>query len=304
MKAILLSGLIVFALAFFAKNVLSFLKVMFAAKKKSFRVDNLPERIRSFMVNVFGQKRMLKNYTWASVEHLMIFWGFLIITVGTIELIVMGYVPGFEIFGFLGGSAQENFLLVLDVVQTLVVIGLAMGVLNRTVIPSGKRREVNSIDAVVILGMIFGLMMTDFGFRAAKVALGVEPQSWLPISSFWASAFLNNLNASTLTFTAEFFWWFHIALVLAFLNYLPYSKHSHVLTVIPNVFFQNLEPRGKMTKIDFENVPDDVEHFGAGKFEDFSWKDVLDAYTCTECGRCTDNCPASVSYTHLRAHET
>ena len=67
----------------------------------------------------------------------------------------MGYVPGFEIFGFLGGSAQENFLLVLDVVQTLVVIGLAMGVLNRTVIPSGKRREVNSIDAVVILGMIF-----------------------------------------------------------------------------------------------------------------------------------------------------
>ena len=102
---------------------------------------------------------------------------------------VMGYVPGFEIFGFLGGSAQENFLLVLDVVQTLVVIGLAMGVLNRTVIPSGKRREVNSIDAVVILGMIFGLMMTDFGFRAAKVALGVEPQSWLPISSFWASAF-------------------------------------------------------------------------------------------------------------------
>ena len=292
MEAILLRGLIVFALAFFAKNVLSFLKVMFAAKKKSFRVDNLPERIRSFMVNVFGQKRMLKNYTWASVEHLMIFWGFLIITVGTIELIVMGYVPGFEIFGFLGGSAQENFLLVLDVVQTLVVIGLAMGVLNRTVIPSGKRREVNSIDAVVILGMIFGLMMTDFGFRAAKVALGVEPQSWLPISSFWASAFLNNLNASTLTFTAEFFWWFHIALVLAFLNYLPYSKHSHVLTVIPNVFFQNLEPRGKMTKIDFENVPDDVEHFGAGKFEDFSWKDVLDAYTCTECGRCTDNCPA------------
>ena len=74
MKAVLLTGLIFFALAFFAKNVLSFLKVMFAAKKKSFRVDNLPERIRSFMVNVFGQKRMLKNYTWASVEHLMIFW--------------------------------------------------------------------------------------------------------------------------------------------------------------------------------------------------------------------------------------
>ena len=292
MKAILLTLLIVLALGFFFRNVLSFLKVMFSAKKKSFRADNIIERTKGFIVYVIGQKRILKNYTWAGVEHFMIFWGFMIITFGSIELIVMGYLPGFELFGFLGGTAQENFLLILDIVQALVVIALVMGVLNRTVIPSGKRREVNSIDAVVILGMIFGLMLTDFGFRASKVAMGIEPQSWLPISSFWASIFLNNLNASTLAFSAEFFWWFHIALILAFLNYLPYSKHSHVLTVVPNVFFQNLEPRGKMNKIDFENLPDDVEHFGAGKFEDFSWKDVLDAYTCTECGRCTDNCPA------------
>ena len=285
MKAILLTLLIVLALGFFFRNVLSFLKVMFSAKKKSFRADNIIERTKGFIVYVIGQKRILKNYTWAGVEHFMIFWGFMIITFGSIELIVMGYLPGFELFGFLGGTAQENFLLILDIVQALVVIALVMGVLNRTVIPSGKRREVNSIDAVVILGMIFGLMLTDFGFRASKVAMGIEPQSWLPISSFWASIFLNNLNASTLAFSAEFFWWFHIALILAFLNYLPYSKHSHVLTVVPNVFFQNLEPRGKMNKIDFENLPDDVEHFGAGKFEDFSWKDVLDAYTCTECGR-------------------
>ena len=176
--------------------------------------------------------------------------------------------------------------------QALVIIALGMGVLNRTVIPSGKRREVNSIDAVVILGMIFGLMVSDFGYRASKVALGVQPETWLPISSLWAELFLSNVNASSAAFSAEFFWWFHVSLILAFLNYLPYSKHSHVLTVIPNVFFQNLEPRGKMNTIDFENVPDDFEHFGAGKFEDFSWKDVLDAYTCTECGRCTDNCPA------------
>ena len=234
MKAFLLTLLILFAFGFFFRNVFGFLKVMFSAKKKSFRMDNLPERIKGFMVNVIGQKRILKNYTWAGVEHLMIFWGFLIVTVGTIELIVMGYVPGFEIFGFLGGAAQENFLLVLDIVQTLVIIGLFMGVLNRTVIPSGKRREVNSIDAVVILGMIFGLMMTDFGFRAAKVALGVEPQSWLPVSSFWASVFLDNLNATTLAFTAEFFWWFHVALVLAFLNYLPYSNPLLLLQEVKN----------------------------------------------------------------------
>ena len=245
MKAAILTILILLAVGFFLKNVLSFLKIMFSAKKKSFRADNIIERTKGFFVYVIGQKRILKNYTWAGVEHFMIFWGFMIITVGSLEHIVLGFIPGFEIFGFLGGNAQAIFLLILDIVQALVIIALGMGVLNRTVIPSGKRREVNSIDAVVILGMIFGLMVSDFGYRASKVALGVQPETWLPISSLWAELFLSNVNASSAAFSAEFFWWFHVSLILAFLNYLPYSKHSHVLTVIPNVFFQNLEPRGK-----------------------------------------------------------
>jgi Fe-S oxidoreductase len=100
------------------------------------------------------------------------------------------------------------------------------------------------------------------------------------------------MSENGLIFSNEFFWWFHVLIVLGFLNYLPYSKHSHVFTAIPNVFFQNLKPRGALNPIDFEDVPDDIDHFGAGKLEDFSWKDILDAYTCTECGRCTDNCPA------------
>ena len=292
MKPIVLSLLALFAVAFFLRNVFGFLKIMFSAKRPSFRTDKIVERIKGLIIYVFGQKRILKNYTWAGIEHFMLFWGFMIITVGSLELVILGFVPGFEAFGFLGGEAQEMFLLTLDVVQSLVIIALVMGVLNRTVIPSGKRREVNSIDAVVILGMIFGLMVTDFGFRASKIALGTEPASWLPISSMWASFFLSNVNVATAAFSTEFFYWIHVCLLFAFLNYLPYSKHSHVLTVIPNIFFQNLEPRGRMSKIDFENLPDDIEHFGTGKFEDFSWKDVLDAYTCTECGRCTDNCPA------------
>ena len=292
MKAAILSFLIIFAIAFLLRNVFGFLKIMFSAKRPSFRTDRVLERLKGILIYVFGQKRILKNYTWAGIEHFMLFWGFMIIGIGSLEVLAMGFVPGFEMFGFLGGNAQGVFLLILDVVQFLVIIALVMGVLNRTVIPSGKRREVNSIDAVVILGLIFGLMVSDFGFRASKIALGVEPQFWLPVSSVWASFFLSNINVTTAAFTSEFFWWFHVFLLLAFLNYLPYSKHSHVLTVVPNIFFQNLEPRGKMTKLDFENVPDDIEHFGSAKFEDFSWKDVLDAYTCTECGRCTDNCPA------------
>ena len=122
MKAILLTLLIVLALGFFFRNVLSFLKVMFSAKKKSFRADNIIERTKGFIVYVIGQKRILKNYTWAGVEHFMIFWGFMIITFGSIELIVMGYLPGFELFGFLGGTAQENFLLILGLKKLYIAL--------------------------------------------------------------------------------------------------------------------------------------------------------------------------------------
>jgi Fe-S oxidoreductase len=292
MKAAILSLLILFAVLLLLRNVYGFLRIMFSAKRPSFRMDRMMDRTKGIFVYVFGQKRILKNYAWAGIEHFMLFWGFMIITFGSVEVLILGFVPNFEMFSFLGGNAQGVFLLILDIVEALVLIALVMGVLNRTVIPSGKRREVNSIDAAVILGLIFALMVSDFGFRASEIAMGTERESWLPISSIWASFFLANANLTTIAFTAEFFWWFHVCILLAFLNYLPYSKHSHVLTAVPNVFFQNLEPTGKMTKLDFENIPEDIEHFGSGKFEDFSWKDVLDAYTCTECGRCTDVCPA------------
>jgi len=292
MKAAILSLLILFAVLLLLRNVYGFLRIMFSAKRPSFRMDRMMDRTKGIFIYVFGQKRILKNYAWAGIEHFMLFWGFMIITFGSVEVLILGFVPNFEMFSFLGGNAQGVFLLILDIVEALVLIALVMGVLNRTVIPSGKRREVNSIDAAVILGLIFALMVSDFGFRASEIAMGTERESWLPISSIWASFFLANANLTTIAFTAEFFWWFHVCILLAFLNYLPYSKHSHVLTAVPNVFFQNLEPTGKMTKLDFENIPEDIEHFGSGKFEDFSWKDVLDAYTCTECGRCTDVCPA------------
>ena len=158
MKPIVLSLIVLFAIAFFLRNVFGFLKIMFQAKRPSFRTDQIFERVKGLIIYVFGQKRILKNYTWAGIEHFMLFWGFMIITIGSTELVILGFVPGFEAFGFLGGEAQEMFLLILDIVQSLVIVALIMGVLNRTVIPSGKRREVNSIDAVVILGMIFGLM--------------------------------------------------------------------------------------------------------------------------------------------------
>ena len=95
MKPIVLSLLVLFAVAFFLRNVFGFLKIMFKAKRPSFRTDQIFERVKGLIIYVFGQKRILKNYTWAGIEHFMLFWGFMIITIGSLELVVLGFVPGF-----------------------------------------------------------------------------------------------------------------------------------------------------------------------------------------------------------------
>ena len=286
MKPTLMAILIIFAFGFFFYNIYILIKTLRIGKHEM-RFDNIPERIKRVLIYVFGQKRLVKNYTFAGVAHFMIFWGFVTITIGSIELLAGGVSPGFRI---IPGEAHKYYEFILDIVQFLVLIALGMGIINRTVI--GKRREVNGLDAVVVLGLIFGLMITAFGFTGSAIAMGIGEPAFLPVSNVFAKLFFNGMSENGLIFSYEFFWWFHILIVLGFLNYLPYSKHSHVFTAVPNVFFQNLKPRGALNPIDFEDVPDDIDHFGAGKLEDFSWKDILDAYTCTECGRCTDNCPA------------
>ena len=286
MKPTIMALLIIFAFGFFLYNIYTLIRVLCIGKYEM-RFDNIPERIKKVIIYVFGQKRLVKNYTFAGVAHFMIFWGFVIITIGTIEMLVGGVFPGFRL---IPGEAHNYYEFILDIVQLLVLIAIVMGIINRTTI--AKRREVNGLDAVVVLGLIFGLMITAFGFTGSAIAMGTGEPAFMPVSSVFASLFFNGMSENSLIFSNEFFWWFHILIVLGFLNYLPYSKHSHVFTAIPNVFFQNLNPRGALKPLDFENVPDDIDHFGAGKLDDFTWKDILDAYTCTECGRCTDNCPA------------
>lgn len=283
MKPVIFSILLVIAFGFFFYNIYSLIRLLRLGKMEK-RWDRIPERIKALIVYVFGQKRLIRNYTFAGVEHFVIFWGFLIITIGTIELLIGGLVEGFTIFS---GKAHNVFEFVLDIVQTLVIVAIFMGFVNRFTI--GRRREVNGPDAFVILCLILSLMVTSLAYSASKVALGEADPSWMPISALLAGIYAG-MSEGGIAYAREFFWWFHILIVLGFLNYLPYSKHSHVITALPNVFFQNLEPRGALRPINFED--ETLEHYGSAKLTDFTWKDILDAYTCTECGRCTDNCPA------------
>lgn len=284
-KSVIMIVLLIAAFGFFAYNIYNLVKLITLGKKKDNRFDNIPTRIKKVLVYVFGQRRLFK-YKFAGLEHAMIFWGFVIITIGTIELLVSGVIPGFQL---IPGKAHEFYEFILDIVHVLVLIAIGMGIINRLTI--GRRREVNGPDAVVILGLIFGLIATAFLYTGGRIQLGEVNASMLPVSNIFASLY-DGMSADRIAYFKEFSWWFHILIVLGFLNYLPYSKHSHVLTAVLNVFFQSLRPRGALSKLDFEDIPEDLDHFGAGKIEDFSWKDMLDAYTCTECGRCTDNCPA------------
>ena len=284
-KSVIMLLLLAGAFGFFAYNILILFRLVTLGKRPDDRFDDIPGRMRKVLVYVFGQKRLFK-YRFAGIEHAMIFWGFLVITVGTVEMLASGVFPGFKL---LPGAAHGIYELVLDVVQALVLVAIGMGIINRLTI--GRRREVNGPDAVVILGLIFGLMITAFLTTGARIALAEASPGMLPVS--WAfSSLYDGMSWDGTVFWKEFFWWFHVLIVLSFLNYLPYSKHSHVLTAVLNVFFQSLKPRGQLSKIDFEDIPEDLDHFGSSKVADFSWKDILDSYTCTECGRCTDNCPA------------
>jgi ferredoxin len=140
--------------------------------------------------------------------------------------------------------------------------------------------------------LIFGLMVTLITTRAAAIALG-RPEgagaAWQPFSAAVAGT-LSGLSSPSLELFHSISWWKHVAIVLGFLVYLPFSKHLHIVTATPNVYFRRLEPVGRLTRPNLED--ESVEIFGANQIESFTWRDVLDGYSCTECGRCTSVCPA------------
>jgi Fe-S oxidoreductase len=149
--------------------------------------------------------------------------------------------------------------------------------------------KARSVEAFAILSAIAILMIAYFGLHGAEIAAGhEEAAAWMPVSSLVAGLF-PDAHVALLALSASFFWWLHAAVLLLFLNYLPHSKHLHILTAIPNCFFQSLEKPNTQPREEFArgNV------YGAGKVTRLTWKDLFDSFSCTECGRCQDACPAT-----------
>jgi Fe-S oxidoreductase/nitrate reductase gamma subunit len=246
----------------------------------------VPARLLSVIVNVLGQARLLRGDFWPGLMHATIFWGFCILTLGTLEFFGKGVTEAFYL-PLLSNTAA--YLILQDAFSLGVIAAIAYAMFRRLV--TKPRRLTMSTEALLILLLIFGLMVTDLAADAGRILLAPAPSDHWQFAGrplALVSAGLPHGAVQTLFHTS---WWLHAVLLLGFLVYLPYSKHLHIMAAPFNVFFGPQTPKGRFPTADLENA----ESFGVGAVTEFTWKDLFDLYNCTECGRCTSGCPANVS---------
>ena len=274
-------------------------RLMLVARAPLSRGDRLGERIAAVMTYVFGQKRMFR-YSLAGVAHAAIFFGFVVLLINSLILWGRGFDRHFDLWIFgLDNPLGVAYALLRDVFVVLVIAGVLVFAYYRLV--ARPRRMTLSAEGMVILGIILAMMVGELlysGGEIRRMATGGESagpafHAAMPFSSL-VGMLLTALPDGAAGFLWQLGFWMHAVLVLLFLNLLPYGKHFHVLTVIPNVFARNLDGIGRLTTVqDIEGRLERGETLGVARAADLSWKAVLDMYTCTECGRCSDHCPAT-----------
>ena len=287
---LLFTLILIAAVGTFAFLMYRRIKVLFAAQPVN-RFDRIGERIKGVLIYFLGQKRILDpKHLGAGIMHALIFWGFVAVSLNTIHLIVRVYIPGFHLplFGpddILGAP----YIFLRDVFEILVIAMILVAAFRRAVLK--PERITLSWDAALILTLIGLLMVTDFILNGTLVATGEETgEAYSFAAAIFGSLFAGmGLSPGALATLHKVAWWVHMIDLLFFLAYLPVSKHFHVVTSAFNVYFRNLE-NSTLPYMDLE--ADDIENFGASQIEHLDWKDLLDVYTCTECGRCQDACPA------------
>ena len=282
--------LVLFASFFFFSYSVRNLILLLKVGKIDNRFDAPWLRLKKVIVVALGQSKLFREFV-PGLMHALIFWGFVVLLLAVLEAIGQGLFPGFSL-GFLG-PVYASLILLQEFFIGCVILSVLFALYRRYVVRP-KRLDVDrhgSIDATIILVAILLIMVCMLGQNATTMELsGIDGTRFL--SAEFVPLF-SGMDPGRVKIFHEAFWWSHILLVLAFLNYLPYSKHLHVLTSVPNVYFSSLKPKGALRPINLEE--EGVERFGASDVEDLTWKQLLDGYTCTECGRCTASCPANLT---------
>jgi Fe-S oxidoreductase len=276
------------AFSYSGKKFFILWKLMKAQQGKGPKISEIPERIKTTIINVLGQKAVLEKKS-AGIMHATIFWGFIIITLGTVEQFASTLYEGLN-FEFLGQTIYPALIFVQDLFTGLILLAVGYAFYRRLVIkPPGLGK---SSDALMVLTFTGGLMVSILLMNSFHI-IGLTPwySDAFVVSKVLANLFVNlNLSSDVNHTLFTVFKWIHMILVLGFSMYIPNSKHLHIVAAGPNTFLKKLNRPKGMTPIDFTN--ESVTQYGAAKVTDLSWKDTLDYYACTECGRCQDLCPA------------
>ncbi|MEJ5304348.1 MAG: (Fe-S)-binding protein [Ignavibacteria bacterium] len=284
MKALIFAITLIIAFGIFIHSVRKLYKSLLLGKPEN-RFDRILERLKNVFVVALGQSKLLREPV-AGLMHAFIFWGFCVLLIVVIESIIQGFVPSFS-FNFLKGI-YTLITFTQDLFGVLVLVGVLIAVLRRFVFKIKRlhSEKDGNLDAAFILTLITIVIVSMFGQN-------IHSPHWDIYSFRFFSDFLReSLEIKKSYINFEYFWWIHIVTILIFLNYLPYSKHLHVLTSIPNVFFAKLKPeKNSLKPINLED--ETLTTFGALDVEHLTWKQLFDGYTCTECGRCTAACPAN-----------
>jgi len=259
------------------------------------RTDHPDVRTKNFLLIGLAQTKILRDPI-GGMMHALVFWGFCVLGLGTLEIMIQGLVTGFSYDWILPRLLFIPYVVSQELFAVFVLLPVAFLLYRRLVIKPARFSgdPVHGGDAVFILSMIAALMLSLLLLFAMDIRAGA-PADGHVLSAMLASAF-SGVSPETAHTIARVSWWFHAILILYFLNHLPGSKHLHVLTSLINVWFSNTSGPGTvgaMRPMDLE--AENAEQFGASDVEHLSWKNLLDGYSCTECGRCTASCPASIT---------
>ncbi|MBW2290561.1 MAG: 4Fe-4S dicluster domain-containing protein, partial [Deltaproteobacteria bacterium] len=288
----LIYGFMIAALGCLAHGVLRRFK-LWQLGGEAARFDRIPERLSGLLGEIFGQRRQLRDPV-PGIAHLFIFYGFLSSLIAT-SLISIQEWTGIH---YLKGAFYQWYSLFSDLGGVMGLVGLCIVIWRRGVTrPARLHSAVNDWIALILLTLIFAQGFVVEGLRIAATELTQQPElaRWSP-GGFLVAQLFSGLSDETLRALHRASWWFHAATAFAFIGYMAYGKFGHILFGIANVFFRNLEPSGKLSYPDIEELadsdPDALDALGVNRIEQFTWKDLLDLDTCVNCGRCEAVCPA------------
>ncbi len=295
MSPVLMSALLFLALAMFINTIADRYWLLRAGEPER-RWDRLAARLKSLFVIGFGQQRMVWE-RGAGWMHVGIFAGFLVVSLRSITLMGRGFDLGFQL-PFLHGGLGHAYAALKDTFAVIVLAAVLYGLWRRLVTHPSRLKF--SLEGVLILIWIGALMASDLlGDAALFARVPGSPERGSAYVSTALSGIFAGVDPSVQKTWWQVMFWCHVTLILAFLNYLPFGKHFHVLTALPSTFLRRLTPSAAADRMEFEGK----ESFGVGHLEDFSWRRMLDMYSCTECGRCNVHCPTYTTGKPLHPRE-